>query len=268
MRLRNLACLLILAVALVAPPLSALAGSRTGISSAAAAEPRKLWAAVMEQFYGGYDKARKCWIGKIGGERQCMYPHRLDTVSEGGTVRHYIVTGGYPMTGGRGPDGCHVCTGSLGLIVLEEAGKWLELAARNSLAEQSGSWGRIAPEENFRLREIGDGRHGWTMETGWSGQGYNLGATVVYGVAGNDVIELGSIPVHADNSGTCGEGLRACYVRSYEVVFDPGAGSSHYDIVMRKTGEATEGPDSFRVPFDEAALKYEIPAEAEAFFDQ
>ena len=82
------------------------------------------------------------------------------------------------------------------------------------------------------------------------------------------MIELGSIPVYADNSGTCGDGLGACYVRSYEIVFDSGAGGDHYDIVMRRTDEATEGRDGFRVPFDGTALKYAIPAEAEALFNQ
>jgi hypothetical protein len=76
------------------------------------------------------------------------------------------------------------------------------------------------------------------------------------------------VPDYADNSGTCGDGLGACYVRSYEIVFDSGTGGGHYDIVMRRTDEATEGPDGFRVPFDDTALKYKIPAEVEALFSQ
>ena len=179
-----------------------------------------------------------------------------------------IVTGGYPLGEGNSRSDCHACAGSLGLIVLEDGGDRLDLVARNSLAEPAGAWGAVPPGEGFRLRQTGDGSHGWTMETGWTGQGYNLGTTVVYGVAGSDVIELGSIPVYADNSGTCGDGLGACYVRSYEIVFDSGAGGDHYDIVMRRTDEATEGPDGFRVPFDDTVLKYKIPAEAEALFNQ
>jgi len=257
-----------LATVLGAGPLHAEAATRTEIPSALADDPKAFWRAVMEAFYGPYDRALKCWVGTVDGQRQCMRPHRLDTVSDEAGTRFFIVTGGYPLGEGDTHSDCHACAGSLGLIVLEDGGDRLGLVARNSLAEPAGAWGAAPPEESFRLRQTGDGRHGWTMETGWSGQGYNLGTIVVFGIAGSDVIELGSIPVHADNSGICGDGFGDCYVRSYEVVFDPGAGGHHYDIVMRKTGEATEGPESFRVPFDDAALTYEVPAEAEALFNQ
>lgn len=257
-----------LATVFSAGPVHAEAATRTEIPSVLANDPKEFWRAVMEAFYGPYDRALKCWVGTVDGQRQCMRPHRLDTVSEEAGTRHFIVIGGYPLGDGNTHSDCHACAGSLGLIVLQEGGERLDLVARNSLVEPAGAWGAVPPEESFRLRQTGDSRNGWTMETGWSGQGYNLGTTVVYGVAGSDVVELGSIPVHADNSGTCGDGLGACYVRSYEIVFDPGAGGQHYDIVMRKTAEATEGPDSFRIPFDDGALKYAVPAEAEALFNQ
>ena len=267
MRKRFLACLSALVMALAAPALPTQAGTRTDIPSAAAASPKQFWRAVMEHFHGGYDRSRKCWIGTMEGARQCMRPHRLDTVSAGGVTRHYVVTGGYEITGEGGPVECHVCTGSLGLIVLQEAGKWLELVARDSLAEKAGSWGRIPPEDSFRLREIGDGRHGWTMETGWMGQGYVLGSVIVYGVSGSDVIQLGHIPVHADNSGACGEGMDRCFEHSYELVFAPVPGAAYYDIVLRKISSEPGDPEGFRVPFDEEALKYQLPEEAGSLFN-
>jgi hypothetical protein len=260
------ACLLAAALILGIAAAPALAGTRTDIPSASVETPREFWRAVMEHFYGGYDRARKCWVGEIDGDRHCMRPHRLDTVSAGGAARHFVVTGGYRIDGDDGPATCHACSGSLGLIVLEDAGGRLELVARNSLVALAGSWGRIPPEESFRLREIGGDRHGWTMETGWAGQGYVYGSVVVYGVSGSDVIQLGHIPVHADNSGYCGEGLPKCFVHDYELVFDPGPDGSFHDIVLRKTGGEAEDPDGFRVPFDDNALKYQVPAEVDRMF--
>lgn len=263
---RAYACIAAIALSLAAAH-PAAAGMRTGIPSASIDTPADFWKAVMEHFYGGYDRSRKCWVGEIDGEPHCMRPHRLDSVSSGGAVRHFVVAGGYKIEGNDGPANCHACSGSLGLIVLEEAGGELELVARNGLAEAAGAWGEIPPEENFRLREIGPGRHGWTMQTGWAGQGYVYGSFVVYGVSGSDVIQLGHIPVHADNSGYCGEDMPKCFVHDYELVFGSGSGGTFHDIVLRKIGGEAEDPEGFRIPFDETALKYQVPAEADALFE-
>jgi len=258
---------LIAALALgLAATFSAAAGPLTQIPSSAAASPKEFWRGVMEQFYGGYDGSLKCWIGEIDGARQCMRPHRLDTVVVDGRTLHFVVTGGYAVTEGGGRPDCHACPGSLGMIVLGETGDRMELVARNSLAEPAGAWGAVPGEDEFRLRETGPGRYGWTMRTGWTGQGYTLGHEVVYGVSGSDVVELGSIPVHADNGGVCGDGMGECFVHDYDLVFDAGTGEGRYDIVLRKRPESTGGPDTLRAPFDASALTYRMPDEAEALF--
>lgn len=254
------------AAALAAAIVPVSAGALTGI--AADAPPKAFWRAVMEEFYGPYDRSLTCWIGKVGDERVCMRPHRLDTVAaERGPLR-FVVTAGHALTENNGYSDCHACSGAVGLIVLGEAGGRLELVARNSLAEPAGAWGQAPGEDEFRLRAIGDDVHGWTMETGWTGQGYTLGSTVVFGVSGDDVIELGTIPVHSDNAGTCGDGLAECFVHSYELVFDEGSGRRYRDIVLRRLPESTAGPESFRVPFDLDALRYAAPDDASALFDQ
>lgn len=240
-------------------PFAARAGTATPIPASAAASPKDLWRAVMETFYGSYDRRLKCWIGEIEGARQCMRPLKLDIVRSDGRERYFVATGGYPLTEAGGYSDCHACAGSLGLIVLEGGGARLDLVARNSLAEPAGAWGVVPPEESFRLREIGKGQYGWTMESGWSGQGYNVSHEAIFGVSGSDVVELGQIQVHSDNAGTCGEGLGECYVRDYELVFDAASGADHYDIVLRRLADSTAGPETIRVPFDTAGLKYAAP---------
>jgi hypothetical protein len=258
------ACFFALALVLGSASLPSNAGTRTDIPSAAS--PKAFWRTVMEHFYGDYDRSLKCWIGTFEGERHCMRPHRLDTVSADGVTRFHIVVGGYRVDDVLGQDHCHACTGSLGLIVLEQSGEVLDLVARNSLVLQAGSWGDIPPEDSFRLREIGDGRYGWTMDTVWAGQGYIFGSVFIYGVSGSDIIQLGRVPVHADNSGTCGEGMGACSEHAYELVFDPGSGASFHDIVLRKQSGDADDPESFRVPFDDKALQYKVPDEVDALF--
>jgi hypothetical protein len=239
----------------------ASAGTMTDIPLSAAGDPKLLWRAVMEGFYGPYDRASKCWMGTIDGRRHCMRPHKLDAVTTDGRELLFIVTGGYPIGENGGRNDCHACPGSLGLIVLGKTAGGLELIARNSLADETGAWGTVPVEENFRLRKIGDARYGWTMESGWTGQGYHSGWIDIFGISGSDVVEFGSVPIHADNSGTCGDGLGACFVKSYEIVFDEGADGSFYGIVLRRLEESTEGPASFSIGFDPGSLSYEVPEE-------
>tara|TARA_R110002020_G_scaffold150446_3_gene327182 strand:+ start:7179 stop:8069 length:891 start_codon:yes stop_codon:yes gene_type:complete len=238
----------------------------TTIPADAADDPKAFWSAVMEEFYGPYDKRAKCWIGAVGSEKLCMRPHLLSTVAVDGEPMHFVAMAGYAP----GPDGgraeCHACTGKLGLVILRETGERLALVARNDLATDAGSWGTVPPEEFFRVVELGKGNHGWLMEFFYTGQGYTEGGVGIFGAVGDRILDLGFVSTHSDNDGACGEGLRECFRYSYEILSDPsGSGSRFADLIARKL-ESTkaDAPETVRIPFSEAALKYETPAALEA----
>lgn len=247
-------------LALAATP--AFAGVQTGIAASTTASPKVFWGAVMEEFYGPYSKRQKCWLGTIEGKTVCMRPHRLDTVVEGGATRFYVVTGGYELDEDGGQSTCHACAGSLGLIVLGDGGGGrLELVARNSLAEPAGSWGTIPDEDQFKLQLIGPQAYGWTMHSGYTGQGYTGEGESVFGVIGGKVADLGFINTHSDNGGSCGDGMGACYAHDYELFFDIKPDDARFsDLIVRKlqsTDPAT--PASFSVPFNASTLRYDVP---------
>ena len=245
---------------LLAAATPASAGVLTGIPGSAVASPKAFWSAVMQEFYGPYSKRQKCWLGTVGGVTVCMRPHLVNSVAIDGVITHFVVTGGYaPDNDGSRAD-CHACSGRLGLIVLRD-GDRLELVARNDLAEEVGSWGTIPAEDQFRLQRIGPDAYGWTMRSGYTGQGYTGIGETVYGLVGDKVVDFGFINTHSDNGGACGDGMGACYEHDYELLFDPRqTGNAVSDIIVRKLHSSDpDAPASFAVPFDAAAQQYQVP---------
>ncbi|MBC7284548.1 hypothetical protein [Hoeflea sp.] len=238
----------------------------TSIPSAAAGDPKVFWSAVMEEFYGAYNKRAKCWMGVVGGEKLCMRPHLLSSVVVDGDPIHFVAMAGYVP----GPDGgradCHACGGKLGLVILKETGSRLALVARNDLSTDVGSWGSVPPEEAFRVVAFGKGNHGWLMEFFYTGQGYTEGGVGVFGAIGDKIVDLGFISTHSDNAGTCGDGLGMCYRYSYEILSDPAASDSRFgDLIARKLESSKpDAPDTIRVPFSQQELKYQMPPALEA----
>ena len=234
----------------------------TSIPVSAANDSKAFWGAVMQEFYGGYDKSLKCWIGG-DTEKLCMRPHMVSTVANEGGPKHLVAMAGYAVT----PDGeradCHACGGKLGLVVLQERDGRLALVARNSLAGDAGSWGTVPPEEAFRVVALGKGNHGWLMEFFYTGQGYTEGGVQVFGAIGDRIVDLGFISTHSDNGGACGEGMADCYVHSYEILTDHGGSTAAFgDLVARKVESSDQDAASaFRIAFSRDELKY-IPPEA------
>ncbi|MEQ8479851.1 MAG: hypothetical protein RIC18_04265 [Hoeflea sp.] len=251
-----------LAVSLVLlAPVSARAEVLTAIPASAMDDPKAFWRATMEEFYGRYDSRRKCWVAGAGSEPLCMRPHHLAEVVENGTRTFYVAMGGYAVTSEGGRADCHACPGKLGLVILRPKGNRLAVVARNSLAVSAGSWGQVPAEEWFRVVPLGKDNHGWLMEFYYTGQGYTEGGVNVFGAIGDRVVDLGFISTHADNAGTCGDGLGACYTHSYEILADPsGADDRFGDLIARKV-ESTdpEATGTVRVEFSEDELKYVTP---------
>ncbi|MEP3439619.1 MAG: hypothetical protein ABJN75_22945 [Hoeflea sp.] len=238
----------------------------TSIPSAVADDPKAFWGAVMEEFYGSYDKRRKCWFGTVGSEKLCMRPHLVSTVSINNTPVHFVAMAGYAQDSDGGRAECHGCSGKLGLVVLQQTNERLAVVARNGLADDVGSWGTVPPEEAFRVVGLGPGNHGWLMEFYYTGQGYTEGGVGVFGAIGDRIVDLGFISTHSDNEGTCGEDLGVCYRHSYEILTDPAASGARFgDLIARKL-ESTNAaaPETIRIPFAEQELKYQMPAALEA----
>ncbi len=237
----------------------------TSIPSSAASDPKAFWGAVMQEFYGSYDKQLKCWIGG-DAENLCMRPHMVATVADDGVAKHLVAMAGYAIGSDGSHAECHACTGKLGLVMLQETGEHLTLLSRNSLADDAGSYGTVPPEEAFRVVRLGQGNYGWLMEFSYTGQGYTEGGVQVYGAIGDRVLDLGFISTHADNRGTCGDGLGECYVYSYEILTDPAASEVPFADLLARKVESTKAtaPGSVRIPFSHDDLKYVQPEDLAA----
>lgn len=245
---------------------SSAAQTLTSIPSSSADNPKAFWGAVMEEFYGPYDKRLKCWVGSSDSGKLCMRPHSLSSVPQDGAVTHYVAMAGYAIPPQGGRQDCHACPGKLGLVVLRPQNDRLALMSQNSLAEDAGSWGAVPSEEAFRVVRLGQGNHGWLMEFYYTGQGYTEGGVAVFGPIGDKIVDLGFISTHADNAGTCGDGLGACYIHSYEILTDPaGADAPFADLLVRKVENTDAGAaPMFRVAFSQDELKYVAPAALDA----
>lgn len=239
---------------------AARAGTLTSIASPSDS-PKAFWGAVVEEFYGRYDKQLKCWIGKGDAGKLCMRPLLLSSVPGDAGLTHYVAMSGYAIMPEGGRADCHACSGKLGLVILRAQGDRLALVARNRLAEDAGSWGSTPPEEAFRVVRLGKGNHGWLMQFSYTGQGYTEGGVAVFGAIGDKIVDLGFISTHSDNGGTCGDGLGPCYVHSYEILTDPLSSEAQFgDLLARKLENTNaDAPAMFRVPFSQDELKYVAP---------
>lgn len=235
------------------------------IPADAAKNPKVLWRLVMEDYYGPYDKARKCWVARLQDEQVCMRPHRLDQVSIRGVDHLFLVVGGTVLGDDGQPMEAHVDAGALGLIVLKADGGRLSLVARNDLHEAFGTFGAVPAEDQFELREIGpDETYGWVATSGWMGQGHVITSASIFAIRGDQVVSIGDIPNHYDNSGNCENGKtigdgEPCTDYSATVSFDTSDKSApFYPVVMKITGnrQGVVLDQSFTAKFDAAQHKY------------
>jgi hypothetical protein len=98
-------------------------------------------------------------------------------------------------------DGSHVSSAQIGGLFAEydgETKKW-EIKALSPAFAENGSWGQ-APEPRFI--KLGSEKYGFIMEPAYTGQGYTQQALFVYGVIGNNFVEMLKIPSYSDNGGT------------------------------------------------------------------
>lgn len=216
-------------------------------------DKQAFWGAVMTHFYGPYDAARQCWSASILGYDYCMRPHRLDEATEGDRRRIFLVTGGP----GAEAQECYTCTGSMGLIVLEERRGNLVMTAVNDLVEETGLWGVIEPVEAFRIQTISPAGSGWTVESDWSGHGVTIGGQTIYGIVGSEVRELGYIPTYGTD---CDAGNTPCNSYRFNLGFIRTAGPFYdVELVLAADSDRPQGPDRYRIRFDAESMEYDVP---------
>jgi len=230
-----------------------------------AKDPKTLWRLVMQEYYGAYDKTRKCWVATLHGEQVCMRPHRLDQVSIHGTDHLFLVIGGVVLGDDGEPQQSHADAGALGLIILKTDGSELTLVAKNDLHSAFGTSGAVPAEDQFELRQIGpDDTYGWLATNGWMGQGHHITSATIFTARGEDIVSLGDIPNHYDNQGNCENGKTIdsgmpCTDYSAELSFDTSDKSSRfYPVIMKVTG-AREGvtlDQTFTAKFDDQSFTY------------
>ena len=267
---------LFLCASLLASGTCAVAGGTvTGIPASAADNPRELWGAAMEEFYGSYDRKAKCWRGKSRDSeavKLCMRPHKMQTVEQGGSTIYYLVFGGYAPGADGGHDNCHACSGRVGMVMLEtgENGK-MRLVARDSLGVAAGGWGDPPPEEAFELRRAGPAdadipNHVWVMETGYTGQGYTYISKVIYGAVGDRIEELADVPSGFDDQGNCDNGRNMmteapCSDFSAEISFRDMPGKPYSDAILTYSGsdKGKQINTTYNLPFDGQTMRYSVP---------
>jgi hypothetical protein len=232
----------------------------TSISSALVGMPTEFWAAFMSEFYGGYDKTKKCWTSKYQGKDYCMRPHKLDVVSAEGNKWLFAAIGGEQLDENGEPVLCHGCSGAMGLFVLSEAGSTLGIVAKNGLYEDFGSWGAVPDADQLAVRQLGaGGSYGWIISTGETHSGTTTGYYNLYGVVGDAIVSLGTIPAHFDDQGSCD---KRCSDYSFELIVDASSGDQlFYPLVLRASGERKGRlfNNTYRLVFDKSSLMYRIP---------
>jgi len=240
----------------------ALAGS---IPVRTASEPKVLWRMVMEEFYGPYDRHKKCWVGRVGSETLCMRPHRLDQTVIKGVNHYFLVMGGSKLDDSGELQQSHADSGVLGLVIFKDDGQFLRLVAKNDLHTPFGSFGTLPDEDQFTVREIGpNDTYGWVATGGWMGQGLTISSSDVFAAIGDTIASIGSLPNHFDNNGNCeddkviGTG-EPCSDYSFTFMFDSlSQNERFYPAVLKLTG-TREGKfldQNFITKFDPNKMTY------------
>lgn len=101
-------------------------------------------------------------------------------------------------------NGSHASSAEIGGVFAEyneSTNKW-EIKAESLSFKTSGSWGETPIP---RFIKIGGNKYGFLIETGFTGQGYFISNTSLYGVVGSNFVEMLSVPTGENNSGTGNE---------------------------------------------------------------
>ncbi|MFT3988979.1 hypothetical protein [Aestuariivirga sp.] len=244
----------------------AVSNSSADVPASVMRDPTIFWKVFMRNFYGNYNKAKKCWLSKHEGQLYCMRPHKLDTVSVGAQKLYFVVAGGERLDDQGEPQNSHADSGVLGLVVLTAKNGALGEIAQNSLYQDFGSFGALPLAENFKVRELGpNGNYGWTVDNGWAGMGIDQESTTIFASIGDTVTKIGVIPLHFDERGNCDESGKniqtgkTCSDYSFELLFDAQElRERFYPIILKLSGSREGIPldRTFQTTFDMSKFRY------------
>lgn len=249
---------------------SAQAAILTHVPTSHASNEKQFWRDIMREFYGPYSKADKCWIASHEGKSYCMRPGALSKVAgKDGAASYFVAVMGKPL----GDASCHACTGNVGLFVLRPSGTYLGLQAQSDRYVELGAWGEPPADDSYAVRLFGaDDNYGWVISTGYTAQGETSEGATLYGVIGDQVKEVGYLPLSFDDNGNCENHVNTgtnlpCSDYKFEPVFDSDSSSSKFaPIVLRASGtkQGKTFDQTFTILFDEKSAYYKLPPELAA----
>lgn len=253
-------------------------GYYTGVPYSALNDEKRLWQSIMEEFYGPYDRAMKCWVKPFidpkGVKRPyCMRWLKLDRLPGYPNERLLVVTGGFPIDWKceRGHCDDHPSRGAMGLIILDATKPSMTLVARNSLIEPADTYGRVPDETNVDVRQLNaNGTFGWTVEFDQRHGDRWYTYKIVYGPIGDRIVELANVvnkmEIHNCNDENEPEKTIEAeqYSGKYEwnILFEMQYhGKKWYPLIIHQTGMKKYKyiSNTYRFEFNSRIQTYEIP---------
>jgi hypothetical protein len=264
----------------------------TSIPSSLANDEKRLLPAIMNEFYGSFDKEKNttsfdkekntssfdkeengCWISthedtflNEANRTYCMKPIRLDVIKSNGRKMLFVVAGGQRLNEEGTPERDHAHNGVIGLIVLTPNGANLGVVATNGLYDEFRNYGRYPRHDSITVRQLGpNGAYGWVeAEDVWiAGHGGpEVRGVGVYGVIGNSVKGLTWITSYYSDSGTAEEIREKETTLSTKYAFDLHSSASlFYPIMLQVSGIRKGRPfrGNYRLVFDYKSLTYVTP---------
>jgi hypothetical protein len=140
-----------------------------------------------------------------------------------------VAVNGHPSNEYGGDSAAHASPGMLNLYVLRPVGGGWKLIARHENVASAGSWGESG---GVNWVELGAGKPGFILVSGWSGQGYSNEEANVFEL-GDEVRELGGFATASDNTAACMPDTKDCWAVDSRIRFaDNPQGGAYRDILV------------------------------------
>lgn len=265
-KLRNL-FLALPVLFLVTVAVYASSGKATDIPSSIANNDKTLWRQVMATVYGSYDKKQKCWVSTADDTSYCMRPLTIHRVSDGATRYIFLAVAGNILGKKRG---CHSCGGMMGLLLLRETTKALQLVARSDPYFEIGTFGVAPGKGAISVHRIGKPAvFAWTIESTWDGMGLKTATMNIFAVSGNKVEAVGELPRYFDDQANCKNGVNwatkeKCSKLRVSFAYEAASTDETFMPIRLDSAGTLRGKpltSSLISHFDRKTMRYAIPQE-------
>jgi hypothetical protein len=226
-------------------------GLAASASAPAASEPKPDHALMLAIFGDDYDTAagRALAIVESEGEEN-YFLMTLNGYTELADGRTVVAVNGHPSNEAGTDAAAHVSPGMLNLYFLRPVGMGWKVVERREHVASMGSWGEFG---SVQWTEVGPGRPGFIVMSGWSGLGYSTEDFAIFELA-DGVRMLGGFPKGSNNGGACMPDTKDCWAvdSSIRFVDSPQGGAyrdmlvdfkgKHYTVTEDKRGNIVEHP--------------------------